>query len=61
MIKKLGIKAYTMYDIDKIVGLLRTRTNCTRKQAYEFFVNNILNSQLGNQTPVFLEKIKVEE
>jgi hypothetical protein len=50
-----------LYDIDKIVGLLRTRTNCTRKQAYEFFVNNILNSQLGNQTPVFLEKIKVEE
>ncbi len=50
-----------LYDTEKIINLLRERTSCTRKQAYEFFVNNILNSpQLGNEKPVFLEKIKIE-
>lgn len=50
-----------LYDTEKIISLLKEKTNCTRKQAYEFFVNNILNSsQLGIESPVFLEKIKIE-
>jgi len=50
-----------LYDTEKIIGLLRTRTNCTRKQAHDFFVNNILNLKLGEETPVFLEKIQVDQ
>jgi len=50
-----------LYDTEKIISLLRERTNCTRKQAHEFFLSNILNSQLGDATPVFLEKIKLDD
>jgi hypothetical protein len=47
-----------LYDTEKIISMLREETNSTKKQAREYFLINIAGSDLGEETPVFLENIK---
>lgn len=47
-----------LYDSDKIISMLKEKTNSTKKQAKEYFLTNIVGSNLGDETPVFLENIK---
>jgi hypothetical protein len=47
-----------LYDTEKIISMLREETNSTKKQAREYFLLNIAGSDLGEETPVFLENIK---
>lgn len=47
-----------LYDTDKIISMLREKTNSTKKQAREYFLLNIAGVNHGDETPVFLENIK---
>jgi hypothetical protein len=43
-----------VYDVRKILRLLRVRDGMSRDEAQEFFDFNIAGSWVGEQTPVWL-------
>jgi hypothetical protein len=47
-----------VYDVRKLIHLLRTREGMSSEEAEEFFVYNIAGSYQGEQTPIFVRRIR---
>lgn len=47
-----------VYDTAKIINLLRTRDRMSRDEAEEFFEYNVAGTWMGEQTPLFLRRIR---
>ena len=47
-----------VYDVRKLIHLLRTREGMTSEEAEEFFEYNIAGSYMGERTPIFLHRIR---
>ena len=46
-----------IYDVRKILQVLRSRDHMAREEAEEFFEFNIAGAWIGEQTPIFLRRI----
>jgi hypothetical protein len=46
-----------VYDVRKLIHLLRTRDGMSSEEAEEFFDYNIAGSWQGEQTPIFVRRI----
>ena len=46
-----------IYDVRKILQVLRSRDHMAREEAEEFFEFNIAGAWMGDQTPIFLRRI----
>jgi hypothetical protein len=47
-----------VYDIRKLIHLLRTREGMSSEEAREFFEYNIAGSHMGERTPIFVRRIR---
>lgn len=48
------------YDRDKCIEVLM-RDGCTRASAEEHFEFNVIGSSVGEQTPIFIERMTLED
>lgn len=46
-----------VYDVGKILKLLRIRDGMTREDAHEFYAYNIAGAGVGAQSPIFVSDI----
>jgi hypothetical protein len=49
------------YDVEKIIEILMTRDDMTYEDAVEFFDFNIAGAWVGEETPIFIYKMTIEE
>tara|TARA_R100000093_G_C1883226_1_gene54753 strand:+ start:217 stop:450 length:234 start_codon:yes stop_codon:yes gene_type:complete len=49
------------YDVEKIIEILMTRDDMTYEVAVEFFDFNIAGAWVGEETPIFIYKMTIEE
>ena len=49
------------YDVEKIIEILMTRDDMTYEDAVEFFDFNIAGAWVGEETPIFIFKMTIEE
>jgi len=49
------------YDVEKIIEILMTRDDMTYEDAVEFFDFNIAGAWVGEETPIFIHKMTIEE
>tara|TARA_R100000306_G_C4321368_1_gene115313 strand:+ start:468 stop:701 length:234 start_codon:yes stop_codon:yes gene_type:complete len=49
------------YDVEKIIEILMTRSDMTYEEAVEFFDFNIAGAWVGEETPIFIYKMTIEE
>ena len=49
------------YDVEKIIEILMTRDDMTYEDAVEFFDFNIAGAWVGEETPIFINKMTIEE
>ena len=49
------------YDVEKIIEILMTRSDITYEEAVEFFDFNIAGAWVGEETPIFIYKMTIEE
>jgi|TARA_R110002051_G_scaffold243718_2_gene303693 hypothetical protein len=61
VVQRFGQESVTLYDTDKILGILVCRDGMTYDEAVEFFEFNILGSWVGDQTPAFFSKASLED
>jgi hypothetical protein len=45
-----------VYDVRKIIAILKKRDKMTTEEAWEFYEFNIVGSWVGENTPLFLER-----
>jgi len=45
-----------VYDLEACLTIYMTRDGMTRDEAVEYLYHNVIGSNLGHQTPVFLER-----
>lgn len=57
-IAELNGIASVVYDIEKVVKILRRRDGMTRADAEEFFAYNVAGALLGESSPIFLQRIR---
>tara|TARA_R100000656_G_C3899715_1_gene118493 strand:- start:279 stop:527 length:249 start_codon:yes stop_codon:yes gene_type:complete len=49
------------YDVEKIIEILMTRDKMTYEDAVEFFDFNIAGAWMGEETPIFINNMTLEE
>jgi hypothetical protein len=54
---RCGEPTVVAYDIDQCVKQIQRDLNCEIWEAVEYFQFNVAGSYLGDQTPVFIEKL----
>ena len=47
------------YDRNKIIEILMTRDGMDEEEAWEYYQFNILDAYMGENTPVYLERMKL--
>jgi len=52
-----GRKLLAVYDIDQCIGVLMQRDGMTYEEAEEFFSFNTLGAYVGEQTPLFIQRM----
>ena len=59
----LGVSSngLAVYDIDKILGILTERDGMALDEAWEFFEFNIAGSLFGDETPIYMERMSLDE
>ncbi|MBK7657003.1 MAG: hypothetical protein IPJ18_20260 [Betaproteobacteria bacterium] len=46
-----------VYDVERILRILRKRDGMTRDEAEEFYAFNIAGASMGERTPVFMVRV----
>ena len=49
------------YDVEKIIEILMTRDEMSYEDAVEFFDFNIVGAWVGEETPIFINNMTLEE
>jgi hypothetical protein len=59
--RRCGQKDIAVYSIPKAIEVLRTRDGMTEAEAEEFLEFNSIGAWVGDETPVWLEVMTLEE
>jgi len=59
--RRCGQPDLIAYDVEKIIEILVTRDDMTYEEAVEFFDFNIAGAWMGEETPIFIIKMTIEE
>jgi len=59
--RRCGQKDVAVYSIPKAIEVLRTRDGMTEAEAEEFLEFNSIGAWVGDETPVWLEAMTLEE
>jgi hypothetical protein len=59
--RRCGQPDLIAYDVEKIIEILMTREDMTYEDAVEFFDSNIAGAWMGEETPIFINKMTIEE
>lgn len=61
MVQEWNGRVRAVYDFDRCVRVLVRRDKMTEEEAVEFMEFNVVGSYVGEETPLFVKRMKVTE
>lgn len=58
MAERINLGPVVAYDVEKIIQIMVERDEMTYEEAIEYFEFNILGAWVGENTPIFINKIE---
>ncbi len=59
--RRCGQPDVIVYDVEKCIEILMQRDKMTREEAEEYLEYNSIGAWVGDETPVWLERLSLEE